>query len=71
MISLDLAGVKCPMNFVKARLFLQKQAPDSEIMITVDHGEASEGLISSLISEGYVCEILSESAEQAKLLVKI
>jgi len=62
---LDLTGVACPMNFVKARLFLDKIASGDLVRVTVDAGEPYENMSSSLIAEGHKLEEtvkLSESS---------
>ena len=58
---LNLLGVKCPLNFVKAKLALEKLETGAQLNIVLDLGESVESVSKSLIEEGY--EIL-ESKEK-------
>lgn len=68
---LDLRGVACPMNFVKARLFLDKLAAGQTLKMLVDAGEPVDSVCQSLSQEGH--EILSREEDAAghfKVLVR-
>jgi len=56
MESLDLRGVKCPTNFVKTRLKLDKMATGELLEVLLDGGEPVESVSSSVASEGHVIE---------------
>jgi tRNA 2-thiouridine synthesizing protein A len=60
MNKLDLCGVKCPMNYVKAKLALEKLASGTELQLLVDFGESLESVIKSLEKDGYVLKKLAE-----------
>lgn len=49
----DLRGVGCPMNFVKAKLALETAAPGEPVEILLDDGEPVKNLPRSLKAEGH------------------
>lgn len=53
---LDLRGTPCPLNFVKAKLHLEKMALGSLLEVWLDPGEPIEQVPDSLAMEGYVIE---------------
>ena len=59
---LDLRGVACPMNFVKARLFLDKLASGDLLHLLVDGGEPQQSVCQSLTQEGH--EILAQNEQE-------
>lgn len=61
MEELDLRGVKCPMNFVKTRLKLDKMTAGEKLSVLLDQGEPVESVSNSVSSEGNVVE---ESKQQ-------
>jgi Predicted redox protein, regulator of disulfide bond formation len=58
---LDLRGVKCPMNFVKTRLKLDKMTAGEKLSVLLDQGEPVESVSNSVVSEGNIVE---ESQQQ-------
>ncbi len=50
---LDLRGVKCPMNFVKTKLFLDKLPVDDVVAVFLDPGEPVESVTESIQAEGH------------------
>lgn len=61
MEELDLRGVKCPMNFVKTRLKLDKMTAGEKLSVLLDQGEPVESVSNSVVSEGNIVE---ESQQQ-------
>ena len=59
--SIDLLGVKCPFNYVKAKLKLETMDSGQILEITLDDGEPINNVPKSLRNDGH--EILSEVAE--------
>lgn len=53
---LDLRGTPCPLNFVKAKLYLEKMAPGGLLEVWLDPGEPIEQVPDSLAMEGYAIE---------------
>ena len=53
---LDLRGVVCPVNFVKARLFLDKVASGTVVELILDAGEPVESVFSSIKAEGHLVD---------------
>ncbi len=53
MRTLDLTGVICPMNWVRARLALEGLGPGEALTVRVDPGEPLESLPRSAEEEGH------------------
>ncbi|BBM89425.1 hypothetical protein COTS27_01124 [Spirochaetota bacterium] len=70
--TLDLRGVKCPLNFIKAKMHLAKLALGEKTLIVLDDGEPIDSVPASLISEGHeiVAEEMCDDGNAWKLLVK-
>ncbi len=52
-LTLDLRGTPCPLNFVRAKLRLEKLPPGQWLDLWLDAGEPIEQVPSSLAAEGY------------------
>jgi tRNA 2-thiouridine synthesizing protein A len=50
---MDLTGVLCPMNWVRARLELERMQPGDELELLLDPGEALESVPRSAEEEGH------------------
>jgi tRNA 2-thiouridine synthesizing protein A len=68
MTTIDLRGVSCPTNFVKAKLALEEVATGDLVEILLDDGEAVKNVPRSLKGEGHKLLGLQESAEGHYLL---
>ena len=53
MTALDLRGVPCPMNWVRARLALEPMQPGEVLELTLDDGEPLESVPRSAAEEGH------------------
>jgi tRNA 2-thiouridine synthesizing protein A len=51
--TLDLTGVMCPMNWVRARLALERMRPGERLELVLDEGEALESVPRSAREEGH------------------
>lgn len=51
--TLDLRGVLCPMNYVKAKLALEPLAPGDLLEILLDAGEPMANVPRSLTDDGH------------------
>jgi TusA-related sulfurtransferase len=49
---MDLRGVKCPMNYVKAKLRLEMMDVGESLELLIDPGEAYENVPRSLKDDG-------------------
>jgi TusA-related sulfurtransferase len=58
---IDLRGVCCPINFVKAKLALELIAADEIVEFVIDEGEAVRNLPIALKEEGHKLLTLKES----------
>ena len=61
MATIDLRGVCCPTNFVKAKLALEEVATGANVAILLDDGEPVKNLPRSLKDDGHRLLGLSES----------
>ncbi|MDX8388269.1 MAG: sulfurtransferase TusA family protein [Ghiorsea sp.] len=64
VVTLDLAGVACPMNFVKTKIKLSSMAIGSQLAVILDDGEPIENVPLSLEEQGqkvHVKEKLSDT----------
>jgi len=53
---LDLAGVPCPLNWVRTRLALEALASGEELRVRLDPGEPHESVARSAEEEGHAVE---------------
>ena len=51
--TLDLTGVVCPLNWVKARLKLEELDPGDELTLLLDPGEPIESVPRSAQEDGH------------------
>jgi TusA-related sulfurtransferase len=58
--TIDLRGVSCPTNFVKAKLALEMQEAGDKVLFLLDDGEAVKNVPRSLKSEGHKLLSLQE-----------
>ncbi len=53
MTTLDLTGVACPMNWVRAKLALERMDPGEELTLLLDPGEPLESVPRSAREDGH------------------
>ncbi|KEF42390.1 MAG: hypothetical protein ER33_05905 [Cyanobium sp. CACIAM 14] len=53
---LDLRGTPCPLNFIRARLALEKLPAGGWLQVDLDQGEPEQMVGEGLRSEGHVVE---------------
>ena len=63
MTTIDLRGVSCPTNFVKAKLALEELETGEQVEILLDDGEPVKNVPRSLKSDGHKLLGLQETAE--------
>ncbi len=63
--SLDLRGIACPINFVKAKMALEKLADGQQLETKIDTGEAYRMVPASLRQEGHKIVELSPSEDES------
>lgn len=61
MQSIDLRGVCCPTNFVKAKLAIEELETGDTVQMLIDDGEPVKNLPRSLKAEGHKLLALRES----------
>ena len=57
MTELDLTGVPCPMNWVRARLALERMEPGDRLDLVLDPGEPLASVPASARDDGHQVEI--------------
>ncbi len=60
---LDLRGVACPMNFVKAKLKLEPMAVGESLAVILDEGEPVNNVPASFKSEGQIIEEMTDMGD--------
>jgi TusA-related sulfurtransferase len=72
--ALDLRGTPCPLNFIRARLALEKLPMGSSLQIDLDGGEPEQMVAAGLRSEGHAVQTVAPSpfpaGEGVRLLVR-
>ena len=66
---LDLRGVKCPLNFVRAKIALDDSEVGTVLELFIDDGEAYDSVPKSLSEEGHQIVSLSSVEDDVWLLV--
>ena len=66
MTTLDLTGVLCPLNWVKARVALERMAPGEALTVLLDPGQALENVPRSALDEGHEVAIQGTSVRIVK-----
>jgi TusA-related sulfurtransferase len=56
-MELDLRGVPCPLNWVRARLALEAMAPGEPLLVQLDPGEPVESVPASALEDGHAVEV--------------
>lgn len=57
MTSLDLTGVQCPLNWVRARLALERLSPGDELVVRLDPGEPLASVPRSAREDGHAVAV--------------
>ena len=52
-VGLDLRGTPCPVNFIRARLALEKLAPGEWLQLDLDRGEPEQMVSEGLRGDGH------------------
>ena len=63
---LDLTGVLCPLNWVKAKLALERLRPGERLVLELDRGEALESVPRSARAEGHQVAVSGTRVEIVK-----
>ncbi len=59
MMLIDLRNVRCPMNFIKAKLAIENNQQEKYFKLLLDDNEAIDNVPPSLENEGY--EVIKET----------
>ncbi|MBK8223667.1 MAG: sulfurtransferase TusA family protein [Candidatus Obscuribacter sp.] len=70
MEELDLRGVKCPMNFVKTRLKLDKMTAGQQLSVLLDEGEPVESVCASVQAEGHAVESSARQESYYRVVIR-
>lgn len=70
-VFMDLRGVACPMNYVRAKLRMEEMEPDQTIMLYLDEGAPIQNVPVSLKNDGQeILKLEKTDAEYYEVLVK-
>lgn len=67
---LDLRGTPCPLNYVRARLALEKVPPGGHLLVDLDAGEPERMVAEGLCGDGHGVERI-EAADSASAGVRL
>ncbi|MDD5449827.1 MAG: sulfurtransferase TusA family protein [Candidatus Omnitrophica bacterium] len=67
---LDLKGVSCPLNYVKAKLFMEGLDAGEIAQITLDDGEPIKNVPASLRDDGYEILKIEKADGYYKIIAK-
>jgi len=67
--TLDLRGPRCPLNYVKTRLRLERMEVGQRLEVWLDHGEPEEQVPRSLRMDGQEVSLLSSDFGHARIEV--
>ncbi len=67
---LDLRGTRCPLNYVKTRLQLERMEQGAELEVWLDLGEPAEQVPRSLRMDGQEVTTIGESDGYLRLMVR-
>ncbi|HEV1997990.1 MAG TPA: sulfurtransferase TusA family protein [Candidatus Dormibacteraeota bacterium] len=67
--TLDLRGTRCPLNYVKTRLELERMEAGAELEVWLDRGEPEEQVPRSLGMDGHRVEVLTPAPGYARIRV--
>jgi len=67
---LDLRGTRCPLNYVKTRLRLERMVVGESIEVWLDHGEPADQVPRSLRMDGQLVEVLESGGEFFRMMVE-
>ncbi|MGQ9629101.1 MAG: sulfurtransferase TusA family protein [bacterium] len=67
---MDLRGVKCPLNYVKAKLALEEMEVGATLEILLDDGEPIRNVPSGLEGDGQIILKMERDGEHYRLLVR-
>lgn len=69
---LDTTHLKCPMTFVRAKLFLANCPPGGMVKVRLNTGEALENMPAAVSSEGHeVISLVAESTSQQTYIMEV
>jgi TusA-related sulfurtransferase len=67
--ALDLRGTPCPLNYVRARLALERLPHGAALEVRLDHGEPEDQVPRSLRMDGHAVEVLEDEGPGVRLRV--
>jgi TusA-related sulfurtransferase len=68
--TLDLRGTRCPLNYVKTRLQLERMEIGGRLEVWLDHGEPEEQVPRSLRMDGQVVSLLDPGEDWIRIEVQ-
>jgi TusA-related sulfurtransferase len=66
---LDLRGTRCPLNYVKTRLQLERMDVGQRLEVWLDHGEPEEQVPRSLRMDGHEVGVLGSDLGYVRIEV--
>jgi TusA-related sulfurtransferase len=69
-LTLDLRGTRCPINYVKTRLQLERMEIGQRLEVWLDHGEPEEQVPRSLRMDGQDVSVLGPGEAWVRIEVQ-
>ena len=67
--TLDLRGTRCPLNYVRTRLQLERMEVGERLEVWLDHGEPEDQVPRSLRMDGHEVKLLGPDLGYARIAV--
>ena len=67
---LDLRGIKCPLNWAKAKVYLETLARGDLVELLVDDPKGKQDIPRAAEAEGYVVVKIEEAQSVCKIVVE-
>lgn len=69
-VTLDLRGTRCPLNYVKTRLQLERMEIGERLEVWLDHGEPEAQVPRSLRMDGHEVNVLDPGEAWVRIEVQ-
>jgi TusA-related sulfurtransferase len=68
-VALDLRGVRCPLSWAKAKLYLEEQEPGAEVELILDDPKGARDIPRAAEAEGYAVVEVEQRATEWRIVI--
>ena len=68
-MQLDLRGVRCPLSWAKAKLYLEDQLPGAEVELILDDPKGARDIPRAAEAEGYAVIDVQERTREWRIVI--